>query len=119
MLDYNDGSFGLEFVEDDETEILVDSTEEVPVIEIEPDTFSVDFSENSTFSFNMNSEENIDINVGEFASVSGGGGGTSDHRQLSYRNAPNQHTIGSITSLNDELGSRPKTVITDAEINAL
>lgn len=41
--------------------------------------------------------------------VSGGGGGTSDHRLLSGRDAPDQHPIQSITRLDRELDKRVRT----------
>lgn len=43
-----------------------------------------------------------DFNV-EFAGLTMGGGGTSDHTQLTNRDAENQHPMSAITSLTDVL----------------
>lgn len=49
----------------------------------------------------------------------GGGGGTSDHRQLSHRNDANQHTIDSVTGLRSELDEKASEEYVDGEVNDL
>ena len=54
----------------------------------------------------------------EFSVDSGGGGGTY-HPALKGRDLPDQHPIGAITDLTQELDSRPSEAIPDAYIDAL
>lgn len=49
----------------------------------------------------------------------GGGGGTSDHRQLTNRNDADQHTIDSITGLRSELDAKASEEYVDGEVNDL
>ena len=53
--------------------------------------------------------------------TSGGEGGTSDHRQLTNRDAAEQHPIGSISGLADELTRIPEPVeaLTNEELESL
>lgn len=45
----------------------------------------------------------------------GGGEGTNDHRQLTNRNATNQHPIGAISGLQSALDSKQSSEIEDVE----
>lgn len=60
----------------------------------------------------------VDFNVSVRA---GGGGGTSDHRALTNRDADDQHPIKAITGLGDKLNTIPPAAerITNTEIEEL
>ena len=62
---------------------------------------------------NVESEDEIEYEEIPIAHV------TATHDTLMHRDYPDQHPIGSISQLTDELSGRPASVISDAEIMAL
>ena len=77
---------------------------------VELDTNDFDFS----ISDNDNNKQ-IDLDASTTVNVNK----TSDHNKLINRDMKNQHPIEAITSLTEELLSRPNTEIPDSFINAL
>lgn len=68
------------------------------------EAFNTTFSDAETFSTAMN----------EVVQVV-----TSDHRELTNRDAENQHPIGAITSLSPELGARPSAALSNQDIQII
>ena len=58
-------------------------------------------------------------NIFDFSISYGGISNSSDHNKLINRDMENQHPITAITSLTEELLSRPNTEIPDSFINTL
>ena len=77
---------------------------------VELDTNDFDFS----ISDNDNNKQ-IDLDASTTVNVNK----TSDHNKLINRDMKNQHPIEAITSLTEELLSRPNTEIPDSFINTL
>ncbi len=72
------------------------------------DTTTQTFGGNKTFNGSVISQQGIA--AGGSASDSAiGSAGTTDHRQLTHRNEPNQHSISSITDLQDTLDALGET----------
>lgn len=78
--------------------------------DVELDTNDFDFS----ISDNDNNKQ-IDLDTSTTVNVNK----TSDHNKLINRDMENQHPIEAITSLTEELLSRPDTEIPDSFINTL
>lgn len=74
-------------------------------------TFNMTFSEDETFNAEMNAEEIFSTEMSEVVQVT-----TSDHRELTHRDAEEQHPISSITYLTPELNVRPSTALSNQDI---
>ena len=64
------------------------------------------------FDFNNDNNKQIDLDVSTVIN-------SADHNKLINRDMENQHPIEAITSLTEELLSRPNTEIPDSFINTL
>ena len=77
-------------------------------VELDTNAFDFSISHNDT-------NKQIDLDTSTTVNVNK----TSDHNKLINRNMENQHPIEAITSLTEELLSRPNTEIPDSFINTL
>ena len=61
------------------------------------------------------------VSNGKMLEVGSGQGGTTDHRGLSHRDAPEQHPISSIAGLKGELDRIPEPVeaLTNSELEEM
>ena len=69
------------------------------------------FEEDATFSATFDDADTFDTTMDQIVEVV-----TSDHRQLTHRDAEEQHPINAITYLSTELSSRPSAAMTNQEI---
>lgn len=69
---------------------------------------------NTDISISDNNKQELDLDTSTVVDIK-----SSDHNKLINRDMENQHPIGAITSLTEELLSRPNTEIPDSFINML
>ena len=69
------------------------------------------FEESAAFDMTFSDVETFNTEMNEVVSVV-----TSDHRELTHRDAAEQHPITSITDLAPELGARPSTALSNQDI---
>lgn len=74
-------------------------------------TTAMTFDESAAFDMTFSDVENFNTEMNEVVNVV-----TSDHRELTHRDAAEQHPIDSITYLSTELSSRPSTAMTNQDI---
>lgn len=74
-------------------------------------TTAMTFDESAAFDMTFSDVENFNTEMNEVVNVV-----TSDHRELTHRDAAEQHPIESITYLSTELSSRPSAAMTNQEI---
>lgn len=74
-------------------------------------TTAMTFDESASFDMTFSDVENFNTEMNEVVNVV-----TSDHRELTHRDAAEQHPIESITYLSTELSSRPSAAMTNQEI---
>lgn len=74
-------------------------------------TTNLTFSEDATFNTEFSGVETFDTTMDQVVQVI-----TSDHRELNYRDADNQHPISAITDLSPELGVRPSSAMSNMDI---
>lgn len=79
-------------------------------VNLEVETLDTDIS----ISDNNKQELDLDLDTSTSVDIK-----SSDHNKLINRDMKNQHPIGAITSLTEELLSRPNTEIPDSFINTL
>lgn len=74
-------------------------------------TFKMAFTESEAFNMTFKAEETFATEMTEVVQVT-----TSDHRELTHRDAAEQHPIESITNLTPELSVRPSTALSNLDI---
>lgn len=74
-------------------------------------TTAMTFDESAAFDMTFSDVENFNTEMNEVVNVV-----TSDHRELTHRDAEEQHPITAITSLAPELSARPSTAMTNLDI---
>lgn len=74
-------------------------------------TTALNFGEDATFNTTFDDADTFDTTMDQIVEVT-----TSDHRQLTHRDAEEQHPISAITSLAPELSARPSAVMTNQDI---
>lgn len=74
-------------------------------------TTNLTFNEDATFNTEFEAAETFNTTMDQVVEVV-----TSDHRQLNYRDADDQHPISAITDLSPELGVRPSTSLSNMDI---
>ena len=74
-------------------------------------TTNLAFDEDASFNVTFEGAETFNTTMDEVVEVV-----TSDHRQLTHRDAEEQHPITAITYLATELSSRPSAPMTNQEI---
>ena len=68
-------------------------------------------SDSATFNMTFSEEETFKTEMSEVVKVT-----TSDHRELTHRDAEEQHPISSITYLTPELNVRPSQAMSNMDI---
>ena len=68
-------------------------------------------SDSATFNMTFSEEETFKTEMSEVVKVT-----TSDHRELTHRDAEEQHPISSITYLTPELSVRPSQAMSNQDI---
>lgn len=68
-------------------------------------------SDSATFNMTFSEEETFKTEMSEVVKVT-----TSDHRELTHRDADEQHPISSITYLTPELSIRPSQAMSNMDI---
>lgn len=81
--------------------------------QIDKNVFQIDmtFENTATFETTYSGNEAFSMGYGETTTVT-----TSDHRELTHRDALNQHPIDAITELGEELDVRPDEYLTNIDI---
>lgn len=74
-------------------------------------TTNLTFSEDATFNTEFNGAETFNTTMDQVVEIV-----TSDHRQLNYRDAEDQHPISAISYLSQELDQKPSTAISNTDI---
>lgn len=74
-------------------------------------TTALNFNDDATFNVNFDDADTFDTTMDQIVEVT-----TSDHRQLTHRDAEEQHPISAITALAPELSARPSTAMTNQDI---
>lgn len=78
------------------------------------DDFGASFDVDQGFGVSLGNEQAFDADFGEISVLE-----IKDHRELSHRDALEQHPISAIANLVDELAVRPDTPIDDSYIDNL
>lgn len=74
-------------------------------------TFDMTFAADAAFNTSFSADETFTTEMTEVVTVT-----TSDHRELTHRDAEEQHPISSITYLTPELNVRPSTAMSNTDI---
>lgn len=83
------------------------------MIRIQDNIYEIEtiFDDSATFDTSFNDDNMFQTSFGDSIEVS-----TSDHRKLTYRDAEQQHPIGAIENLNEELEVRPDEILSNMDI---
>ena len=74
-------------------------------------TFNTTFTETEAFNMTFDAEETFKTEMTQIVKVM-----SSDHRELSHRDAEEQHPIEAITNLAPELVARPSAALSNTDI---
>lgn len=69
------------------------------------------FDQDQTFNLTMEEDETFQTSMEQVVEVV-----EKDHRNLTFREAPEQHPIGAIKNLDPELAARPSAALTNTDI---